>query len=146
MYFEPVRLSAIYEVLDYLKRKNKFYKDISISYGLNSQKILNLSDIPVIVKTEADSLIVENESFESVDDPLNAHRAAGYQTILVPEIPRVTEDDNLIMTPGQGKNPVSVLNHDYCEKLEFSYLLLTGKFGYKVKREMLLSPVKCFNQ
>ena len=93
-----------------------------------------------------DSSIVENESFESVDDPLNAHRAAGYQTILVPEIPRVTEDDNLIMTPGQGKNPVSVLNHDYCEKLEFSYLLLTGKFGYKVKREMLLSPVKCFNQ
>ena len=31
VYFEPVRPSAIYEALNYLKRKNKFYKDISIS-------------------------------------------------------------------------------------------------------------------
>ena len=36
-YFEPVGLSAIYEALNYLKRKSKFYKDISVSYGLNSQ-------------------------------------------------------------------------------------------------------------
>ena len=44
-YFEPVRPSAIYEALNYLKRKNKFYEDISISYGLNSQEIPNLPDI-----------------------------------------------------------------------------------------------------
>ena len=31
VYFEPVRPSATYEALNYLKRKNKFYKDISIS-------------------------------------------------------------------------------------------------------------------
>ena len=33
VYFEPVCPSAIYEVLNYLKRKKKFYGDISISYG-----------------------------------------------------------------------------------------------------------------
>ena len=144
--FEPVRPSAIYEALNYLKRKNKFYKDISIYYGLNSQEILNLSDISAIDETEADSLIVENESFESVDDPLNAHRAAGYETTLVPEIPRIIEDDNVIMAPGQIKTPVSVLNDDHCDELAFPYLFPTGKFGYKVKREIPLSPVKYFNQ
>ena len=89
MYFEPVRPSAIYEALNYLKRKKKFYKDISISYGLNNQEILNLSDISAIDETEADSFIVKNEIFESVDDQLNAHRAPGYETTPVPEIPRI---------------------------------------------------------
>ena len=145
VYFEPVCPSAIYEALNYLKRKNKFYKDISISYGLNSQEILNLSDISAIDETEADSFIVKNEIFESVDDPLNAHRDAGYETTPVPEIPRIIEDDNVIMAPGQGKTPVSVLNDDHWEELAFPYLFPTGKFVYKVKREMPLSPVKDFN-
>ena len=146
VYFEPVRSSEIYEALNYLKRKSKFCKDISISYGLNCQEILNLLDASAIDETEADSSIVENESFESVDDPLNAHRAGGYETTLVPELPRITEDDNVIMAPGQGKTPVSVLNDDHCEELAFPYFFLTGKFGFKVKREMPLSPVTYFNQ
>ena len=146
VYFEPVHLSAIYEAFNYLKRKNKFYKDISISYGLNSQEILNLSDISAIDETEAYSLIVENESFESVDDPLNAHKIVGYETTLVPEIPRIIEDDNVIIAPGQGKTPVSVLNDDYCKELAFPYLFPAGKFGCKVKRGMPLSSVKYFNQ
>ena len=81
-----------------------------------------------------------------MDDPLNAHRAAGYETTLVPEIPRIIEDDNVIMVPGQGKTPVSILNDDHCEELAFPYLFPTGNFGYKVKCEVLLSPVKYFNQ
>ena len=50
------------------------------------------------------------------------------------------------MAPDQGKSPVSVLNDDHCEELAFPYLFPTGKFGYKVKCEMSLSPVKYFNQ
>ena len=85
--FEPVRPSAIYEALNYLKRKSKFFEDISISYSLNSPQILNLSDVSAIDETATDSPIVENENFESVDDPLNAHRVARYETTLAPEIP-----------------------------------------------------------
>ena len=48
-----------------------------------------------------------------MDDPLNAHRAVAYETTLVPEIPKIYEDDNAIITPGQGKTPVSVLNDDH---------------------------------
>ena len=81
-----------------------------------------------------------------MDDPLNAHRVAECETTFVPNIPRITEDDNVIMPPGQGKTPVSVLNDDHCEKLAFPYFFPTGKFGYKVKHEMPISPVKYFNQ
>ena len=37
VYFEPVRPSTTYEALNYLKKKKKFYKGISTSYGLNSK-------------------------------------------------------------------------------------------------------------
>ena len=87
VYFQSVRPSAIYEALNHLKRKSKFYEDISISYGLNSQKILNLSDVSATDETEGESSIAENESFESVDGPLNAHSAPGHETTLTPEIP-----------------------------------------------------------
>ena len=82
----------------------------SVLLKFDSQELLNLLDVSAIDETEADSSIVENESFVSVDGPLNAHRAAVYETTLVPEIPRIIEDDNVIMAPGQGKTPVSVLN------------------------------------
>ena len=81
-----------------------------------------------------------------MDGPLNADRAAEYETTLVPEIPRMIEDDNVIMAPPQSKTPVSILYDDHCEELALPYLLPTGRFGYNVEREFPLSPVKYFNQ
>ena len=52
---------------------------------------MNLSDVSANEETAADSSIVGNESFESVDDPLNAHRAAGYATTFNTENPRISE-------------------------------------------------------
>ena len=60
-----------------------------------------------------------------MDDPLKAHRAAGYKTTLVPEIPTIIEDDNVIIAPGRGKTPFSVLKDDHCEELAFLYLFPT---------------------
>ena len=96
---------------------------------------MNLSDISAIDETEADRLIVENESYESVDAPLNVHKAVGYETTLVLEIPRIIEDDNVIMAPDQAKTPVSVLNDAHCEELAYPYLFPRGKFGYKESLE-----------
>ena len=135
-----------YMTLSTTQKKKQVLQDISISYGLSSQEILNLSDISANDETEGDNLIAENENFESADDPLNAHRAAGYETTLVPEISRIIEDDNVIMGPGKGKTPVSVLNDNHSEELAFPYLFPTEKFGYKMKREIPFSPVKYFNQ
>ena len=81
-----------------------------------------------------------------MDDPLNLHRVAASETTLISEIPSIIGEDNIAIAPGQGKTPLSILHDDYCEELAFPYLFPTGKFGYKVKREVPLSPVKYFNQ
>ena len=81
-----------------------------------------------------------------MDDPLNLHRAATNEATLIPEIPGIIDEDNITIAPGQGKTPLSILHDDYCEKLAFPYLFPTEKFGYKLKREVPLSPVKYFNQ
>ena len=81
-----------------------------------------------------------------MNDPLNARRAAGYEITLVPEIPRIIDDDNIMMAPGPRKIPVSILNDNHFEELVFPYLFPTGKFGYKVKHKVPLSLVKYFNQ
>ena len=44
VYFEPVQPESLYAALNYLKSNNKFYEDISISYGLSSTEILNVAD------------------------------------------------------------------------------------------------------
>ena len=41
---------------------------------------------------------------------------------------------------------VSFLSDQYCEELVLPHLFPTGKFGYKVKREIPLSASKYFNQ
>ena len=73
-------------------------------------------------------------------------RAAGYKTTLVSQVPRIIEDDNVIMAPGPGKTPVSELNHGHFEELAFPYLLLTGTFGYKLKLGIPISHAKCCNR
>ena len=50
------------------------------------------------------------------------------------------------LAPGQNKTPLSILSDDHCEELVFPHLFPDGKFGYRVEREVPLSPVKYFNQ
>ena len=45
VYFEPVRSCAIYQALNYLKLRNKFYEGISISEGLSNNEMLRFPDI-----------------------------------------------------------------------------------------------------
>jgi len=64
-------------------------------------------------------------------------------------MPSSNEIDNEILTlaPGEGQNPLSILNDNFCEELAHPHLFPTGKFGYKIKRQIpLVSPVKYFNQ
>ena len=39
-----------------------------------------------------------------------------------------------------------MLNDDLCEEVAFLYLFPRGKFGYKVERDIKLSPSKYFNR
>ena len=55
-------------------------------------------------------------------------------------------EEGIVVAPGEGKKPVSILNDKFCEVLGHPYLLPTGQYGYKVGREIPLTPSKYFNQ
>ena len=41
------------------------------------------------------------------------HRTASHETTLVSEIPNIINEGDVIIAPGQGKKPVSILNDEY---------------------------------
>jgi len=55
-------------------------------------------------------------------------------------------DGNIVIVPGQDKNPITIICDENCEELAFPYLFPTGQFGYKAERTFSLSPSKYFNQ
>ena len=90
-----------------------------------------------------------NESeteYASVEDPRNIHRTASNETTLVSDIPNIVNNENIIIAPGQGKTPISVLSDEYREEQAFPYILPTGKFGWNAPREIPISPARYFNQ
>ena len=75
-------------------------------------------------------------------DPLDHFRLGATETILVNNEPLAGD---LIIAPGKGMQPMSILMDEKCEDLALPYLFPTGKFGYKLECEIKLSPVKYFN-
>ena len=59
-------------------------------------------------------------------------RRASYQKRLVSEIAIINNKGTVIIAPGQGKTPISLLHDSTCEKLAFPYLFPKGKLGYSV--------------
>ena len=118
--FESVRPEPIYAHHNYLKNKNKFYEDISISYGLSSNGISNVTDASFAHEQTCNNhphTKTENKlNFELFDDPLNLYRVAPNEIALISEIPGIIDEDNITVAPGQGKSPLSILRDDYCEE------------------------------
>ena len=81
-----------------------------------------------------------------MDNPLNAHRAEGYEKILVPEISRIIEHDNVVMAPDQGKTLVSILIDGHCEKLAFPHLFPTESLVIRQNPKFIYPLTKYFNQ
>ena len=50
------------------------------------------------------------------------------------------------IAPGEGRQPTSMLNDEFCEELALPHLFPGGKFGYKVERDIKLSASKYFDQ
>ena len=47
---------------------------------------------------------------------------------------------------GKGHKLVSVLTDKFCEELAYTHLFPTGRFVYKIGREIAMGAVKYFNQ
>ena len=58
----------------------------------------------------------------------------------------VPQPEDISIAPGEGTKPMSILMDEKCEELAHLSLFSTGKFGYKVKRDITLNSVKYFNQ
>ena len=80
---------------------------------------------------------------EEVENPLNLHRFDFQETLFKPN---VLSSEEVNTAPGGRKQPTSMLNDDLCEEVAFLYLFPRGKFGYKVERDIKLSPSKYFNR
>ena len=160
VYFEPIRPNIIAELLDYLKKKNPLYNNVTVDISQVSNELLcfddemneeikeqaNISDsLPEIDTREASSSKV-NEEIEEEENMLNSHRTASNETIMYPKIPMQIDEDILTVAPGEGKKPFAIYSDEKCEKMAFPHLFPTGKFGYQYEREIKLSPVKYFNQ
>ena len=76
-----------------------------------------------------------------------------HETTLISNMP---QSEELTIAPGEGKQPMSILNYQYCEELTHPHFFpttfpttffpTTGNFGYKIERNVKLNPVKYFNQ
>ena len=79
--------------------------------------------------------------------PLAEFQSPSLETAITTEIRTVDNiEQSIAIAPGEGKKPISILNDIYCEEMAHPHLFPTGKFGYKVKREVPLTPCKYFNQ
>ena len=100
-------------------------------------------NIPIFVE----EVPKNTDEFEQ-SNPLDKFKTTSNETLLVSNLvePGEVRENIFNIAPGEGQNPLPILNDDFCEELAHPHLFPTGKFGYKVKRNILLSPVKYFNQ
>ena len=61
-------------------------------------------------------------------------------------IPNTPTIEEINIAPAEGKQPYLLLADENCESLAFQYLFPDGKIGYRVERDVKLSPVKYSNQ
>ena len=159
--YEAVRPSSIISFLRYLKNNNHLYSDIEISVdnipaeltrdGLNdetnSDTDIDLSDDETNNDTDIDfqinSSTADNDVInKEVEEPITENHVSSCETSLIYE----KAVDELVLSPCEGKKPILLYQDKYCEELSHPFLFPTGNFGYQVKRDVHLSPIKYFNQ
>ena len=144
--FESVRPDVVQAALSYLKQNNPLYNNVIININNIQINLLSLNEIPILREEEVDDLTNQADNLEEVENPLDQYRISANDSTLIPTIPCEINEENITVAPGEGLKPISILTDKHCEELAHPYLFPTGKFGYKVDREIYLSPVKYFNQ
>lgn len=147
VYFEPVRPQILNDVLNYLQLNNVLYRNTVINMDRLPLELIHFDE-------NAQQITVTNEVSESTvecpeeedENPLGQFRIAADETVMTSKIPHALDDDTLVVAPGEGRSPLSIINDEKCEELAHPHLFPTGNFGYNVERNIKLSPIKYFNQ
>ena len=144
--FKAVRPDVVVQFLEFLRSHSDLYLDIeinpaNITVDTIYSKLLKCLDEPI--EKQLESLLGE----ETLDDPLSEFRTLSMKTAFVSEIPSACEmDEGIVVAPGEGKKPVSILNDKFWEELVHPHLFPTDQYGYKIEREIPLTLSKYFNQ
>ena len=120
----------------YLKENDHLYEDIIV-------KPENISrDLITLVDTHNNNL--DNQS-DNEDETLNLTDILVNQLdiptlIIIEEVFKQSQMENecINIAPGEGRQPKSILNDEFCGELSFPHLFPTGKIGYKDKRNINL--------
>ena len=103
--------------------------------------MVNLSCVNslIIVTDVIIPINIENEFDQS--NPLDQFRTTANEIVLISNFGESDEREEHILNvaPGEGQTPLSILTDKFCEELAHPHLFPTGKFGYKVEREISLS-------
>ena len=135
MYFESIRPELIYQALTYLKENNTLYSDISVNSSNIPNNLLPFSN------DDSDQVSENIDAQEEVENPLNLYKSNFQETLFMPN---VLSSEEVNIAPGQENQPTSMLIGEFCKGLAFPYLIPRRKFGYKVERDLKLSPSKYF--
>ena len=104
-------------------------------------------DEPIEIKLTSVHEESVDDNLETAENPLDIFRIASNESTLISSFPNIDSEESIIsIAPGEGKRLMLVLNDDYCEERAHPHLFPNGKFGYKVEKDIPLSPSKYFNQ
>ena len=89
----------------------------------------------------------EESALEKGENQLAPFHSPLLETAITTETPTKGKlEESIVMAPYEGKKPVSIFNDIYCEDMAHPQSFPTGRFGYKVRRKVPLTPNKYFNK
>ena len=124
-----MRPEIIFQALLYLKQSNSLYYYIDIALDNIPRNLLSSAHNTNDQECDSSNLL------QGDDNPLDLHSFNSKQTMFMPN---VSEEEEIHIAPGEGKQLKLILNDGFCKELSFPYLFPKGKFGLKILREVKL--------
>nr|XP_022296821.1 uncharacterized protein LOC111106437 [Crassostrea virginica] len=133
-----VKPNHIKVALDYLKHNNKWYKNIEIKSTWERDYDQSVFNQP------------EEENEETIEEQHDAIPEVVTDTCLQPvdiaqEVLDHYFDDVYNIAPGEGQNPIRMLQEEGNEAKTFPHLFPSGKFSWNESREVKISLSRYFN-
>ena len=94
----------------YLKQKNSLYHNMYIALNNIPRNLLSLTGNTNDQEPDSSNLLEKN------GNALDLHRFSSQKTMF---IPNVLETEEINIALGEGKQPKSILNGEFCEELAF---------------------------
>ena len=114
------------------KARSKGYDDCMTQYSRKPQ--------------DENAEIVEESPLEEGENPIAVFQSTSLETTITTKTPTIGElEESIVIAPGEGKKTISIFNI-YCEEMTHPHIFPTGRFSYKVKRNVPSTPSKYFNQ